>query len=91
MIRTKKIASTALVSAVVTSGLLFGSSTSAQADGEGNRVIVSGYGSYEHVRSRCFDQQRAYSSMRVRITQSCTYIGQNQNLQYGFAFWWTAA
>lgn len=90
MIRSKKIATTALVSAVVTGGLLVGSSTSAQADGEGNRVIVSGYG-YENVRSRCFDQQRAYSSMRVRITQSCTYIGMTQRGEYGFAFWWTTA
>ena len=93
MIHNKKFAA-ALLTAAVASTVFAGAAAPAQAEPEGNRVIVSGY-NYENVRARCFDKQREYSSMRVRITQSCIYIGQNigtqQHLSYGWAFWWAAS
>lgn len=87
MSRTRKIISSTLLSTALASGVLIGSSTSAEADTRGNRVIVSGY-NYQNVQDRCYEKMRTYSSAWTKITQSCTYLGMNQYNEYGFAFWW---
>lgn len=89
---TKKVATSVVVSLVAAGGLLVGAPTSAAADARGNMEVVSAWGSHQSVRARCMDKMRSYASMRVRITQECTYVGQTQpHLQYGYAFWWTTA
>lgn len=89
MQRSSKIASSALLTLALTTGLI--GATSPALAAEGNRVVVTA-GSETRARALCFDKQREYSTMRVRITQSCSWFGTDFTTgRVSYAFYWTAS
>ncbi|MBB2922237.1 hypothetical protein [Cellulomonas cellasea] len=89
MQRSRKIASSALLTLALTTGAI-GATSPAHAV-EGNRVYVEA-GSEARARALCLDKQSQYSSMRVRITKSCHLWGVDYPAdRYYYAFYWTAS